>query len=382
MPSTLSRPILILAGESSGDALGADLVTALKAARPTVPIFGMGGKRMASAGANLLLDCEQIAVVGFTEIVKKAPPIWRAYRKVKHVIKTQRPGLVILIDYPGFNLRMAKYAKTQGIPTLYYVSPQVWAWRQHRIHFMKRYVDHMAVLFPFETKIYKQADIPVTYVGHPMAHRPPPSPWTPPAALQTAVTDPTVLCIGLFPGSREQEIRAMMPRFVAAMHQIKRTYPTAQFILPIANPVAEKALAPWQAEPIHYVHDSTADLLPHLNLAIATSGTVTLEIALGTVPLIITYRLSPVTFQLAKYVVQVTEIGLCNLIAEERIAPELIQHEATPERITEEALHWLNTPERITTYQAQCADLRKKLHTQQSPSASVAEIAWSLYIEE
>lgn len=371
----------MLAGESSGDVLGADLVTVLKASHPNAPILAMGGKRMASAGASILLDCEHIAVVGLIEIVKKAYPIWQAYRKVKQVIKTARPGLVILIDYPGFNLRMAKYAKKQGIPTLYYVSPQVWAWRQHRLHFMKRYIDHVAVLFPFERKFYEQAKIPSTFVGHPITQRAP-APSAVTQSLEKTLGDSTALRIGLFPGSREQEIRTMMPHFVAAMHQIKKTYPTAQFILPIANPVAENALAPWRSELIHYVHNTTAEVLPLLNLAIATSGTVTLEIALGSVPLIITYRLSPVTFQLAKYLVKVTEIGLCNLISEKRMAPELIQHEATPERITEEVLHWLNEPERITTYQAQCADLHKKLQTKQSPSVSVAAIASSLYLEQ
>lgn len=335
---------------------------------------------MASAGASIFLDCEQIAVVGLTEIIKKAYPIWQAYRTVKKVIQTEHPGLVILIDYPGFNLRMAKYAKKQGIPTLYYVSPQVWAWRQHRLHFMKRYIDHVAVLFPFETKYYDKVNLPATFVGHPITQHPA-APSAVTASLKKTLGDSTALCIGLFPGSREQEIRTMMPALVAAMHQLKATYPTAHFILPIANPVAEKALAPWRSEPIHYVHHTTAEILPLLNLAIATSGTVTLEIALASVPLIITYRLSPVTFQLAKYVVKVTEIGLCNLIAENKIAPELIQHDATPERITEEALRWLNAPERITTYQTQCSDLRKKLQTEQPPGASVAKIAWALYTE-
>lgn len=340
--------ILIIAGEASGDLLGADLSKALQEASPeALDIYGIGGEHMAQAGVRLLSRCEEIAVVGGTEIIKHFKQIRKAYKQIKETLISTRPDLVILIDYPGFNLRIAKLAKKQGLKVFFYVSPQIWAWRYYRIHHIKKYVDHMAVLFSFEEKIYQKESIPVSFVGHPITE----------LASATKSRDELIKqydlqknhpIIGILPGSRHQEIERHLSLMVEGLKLIRKKIPNAQFILPLAQTMNEETMKlklssifkaqNEQAFHITIISSDSYNAMSLMDAAIAVSGTVTLELALMKIPMVVVYRLSQLTFSLAKRFIKLPYISLCNIVGEDFIAKELVQHDATPEAIANETI--------------------------------------------
>lgn len=335
---------MIVAGEASGDIYGAGLVRAVNASDPAVAFFGIGGKRMREAGCETLVDSSDMAVVGLVEVLKHFDVIASAFLRLKKILRQSPPDLLILIDYPGFNLRLAKVAKQAGVKVLYYISPQIWAWRQGRVKKIRRLVDHMAVILPFELPFYEKADVPASFVGHPMADLVKVGSSKADAATSFGLA-PEKQIVGLFPGSRRSEISRLLPTVLASAELLKKRFPDLQFVLPLASTLTEDDLAPYieAAEiDVMVVKERIHDLIRACDAVISVSGTVTLEIALVGTPLVIIYKLSPLTYQLALRLVKVDYIGLCNIVAGEMVAEELIQNDASPEKISEKIGHILS----------------------------------------
>jgi lipid-A-disaccharide synthase len=330
--------VMIVAGEASGDIYGAGLIRTVAAEKPEVAFFGIGGLCMREAGCETLVDSADMAVVGLIEVLKHFKVIAAAFLKLKNILLNNPPDLLILIDYPGFNLRLAKVAKRAGVKVLYYISPQIWAWRQGRVHKIKRLVDRMAVILPFEVPFYEQAGVPVSFVGHPLADLVQVRLNKEQAAVSFGL-DPSRPVVGLFPGSRRSEVSRLLPTILEAAHLLHQRFPNLQFVLPLASTLSHDDLAPWLAGchvPITITRERIHDLIRGCDAVVSVSGTVTLEVALVGTPLVIIYKLSPLTYQLAKRLVKVEHIGLCNIVAGASVAPELIQDDASPQRIAAE----------------------------------------------
>lgn len=355
-----NKKIFIVAGEASGDLLGARLATALYHINPSLKLSGMGGQQMQSAGVDIKIDADQLAVVGFTEIIKNLKPIRHAFQTIKQIIQKDPPDLVILIDYPGFNLRLARLIKKAGIKVMYYVSPQIWAWRYHRIKKIKQYIDHMAVLFPFEKQIYQKENIPVSFVGHPLAEFKKPS-CQKEAIYQQLGFDSTKPIVILCPGSRNQEVKRLLPTLIACIPFIQAKVPDAQFALPLAKSLSAQQLKKQLPQSIRLIENNLSNLLAIADVAICVSGTITLEIALANVPLVIFYQMSPLTAFIAKKVVKLPYFGLCNIIAEKFVAKEFFQQEATPENIANETIQLLTNQSYRQSVQNELKQLPIKL---------------------
>ena len=353
----------MVAGEASGDIYGAGLIRAVDAEGVHAHFFGIGGQRMREAGCEILVDATDMAVVGLVEVLKHFDVIAAAFLKLKKILVHDPPDLLILIDYPGFNLRLAPYAKKAGVPVLYYISPQIWAWRQGRVHKIKRLVDHMAVILPFEAPFYEKAGVPVSFVGHPMADLVQVAMGQQEAALSFGLKQ-TGRIVGLFPGSRKSEISRLLPVILGAAQLLKQRFPDLQFVLPLASTLHEEDLAPFLGDcalPITIVRDRIHDLIRACDAIVSVSGTVTLEIALVGTPLVIIYKLSPLTYMLARHLVKVEHIGLCNIVAGETVAQELIQDDASPEQIAEEIGRILQSREYATAQATRLALVRQRL---------------------
>ncbi len=329
---------MIVAGEASGDLHGANLVKEACKLAPDLRFFGIGGTRMREVGVETLVDASAMAVVGLVEVVTHFDVIIRAFTTLKRIIATDPPDLLILIDYPDFNLRLAKVARKAGVRILYYISPQVWAWRVGRVKKIGRVVDRMAVVFPFEVPFYEREGVPVSFVGHPLADAVHPT-MTRAEAQDCFALDPSRRTVGLFPGSRRNEIRNLLPTILAAAGLLKERFPGLQFILPLASSLAMSDIAPYLEDSgleIKVVEGQGYDVMQVCDAIVTVSGTVTLEIALMGVPMVIIYRVSPLTYHVGKRLIKVDHIGLCNIVAGERVVQELIQDEAEPERIAAE----------------------------------------------
>jgi len=370
---------MIVAGEASGDIYGADLVREAHKLDPQLHFFGIGGQRMREAGAETLIDSADMAVVGLVEVLKHFDVIAAAFRKLKQILLNEPPVLLILIDYPGFNLRLAKIAKKAGIKVLYYISPQIWAWRQGRVTKIARLVDHMAVILPFETPFYEKAGVPVTFVGHPMLDLVNVTTVRSAAAASFGL-DPDRQIVGLFPGSRKSELERLLPVIVDAAVKLKERFPELQFILPLASTLSQSDIAPLFTAAdldVCITHERIHDMIRACDAVISVSGTVTLEIALVGTPMVIIYKLSPLTYQLAKRLVKVPNIGLCNIVAGETVVQELIQDDANPEKIAAEIGRLLLEPTYHSAIVSKLGGVRAKLGCG-GASRNVARLALTL----
>jgi len=364
LPTPHSRKrIMIVAGEASGDLHGASLVREARELDPGLSFFGIGGPRMREAGVETLVDSSQMAVVGLVEVIAHFDVISRAYLALKRIIVNDPPDLVILIDYPDFNLRIARLARRAGVKVLYYISPQVWAWRVGRVKKIGRLVDRMAVVFPFEVPFYEKEGVPVTFVGHPLVDAVHPS--MPRAEAQELFgLDPRRLTVGLFPGSRKHEIERLLPVILESAKILKERFPELQFILPLASSLAMTDIAPNLAASslkVEVVQERGYDVMQVCDAIITVSGTVTLEIALIGVPMVIIYRVSPLTYAVGMRLVKVDHMGICNIVAGERVVPELLQHEAEPGRIAGEIGRFLTEPDYAQQVRMKLAGIRERL---------------------
>lgn len=356
-----SRCVLIIAGEASGDAHGAHLVAAMKRRDPDLFFCGIGGRGMRNQGVRILMDAADLSVVGITEVFSKMPGVIRGMAAVKRVIKSLRPDLVILIDFPDFNLHAATAAKKQRIPVLYYISPQIWAWRSGRVHQIRKNVDHMVVILPFEEAFYRKHDVPVTFVGHPLMDT-----YGDFEASVKPADDPSEVVIGLLPGSRRGEIEKNLPEMLAAASILRHRYETIRFLISAAPSIRPEWIsslaAPYQgAGRIAIVPGDVSAVFEKSRLIIAASGTVTLEIAIYGIPMIIIYRVSPVSYLLGRAFVRVEHIGLVNIIAGERVVPELLQQDAHPQKIAQAAADILDHPEKEARIRIKLQQVRKAL---------------------
>jgi len=373
------QQVLIVAGEASGDHHAARLVEEVLKRNHDVHFAGIGGERMQRAGVEILVDSADMAVVGLVEVLANYRFLKGVLERMRRELRERRPDMLILIDYPDFNLRLAKTAKELGIKVLYYISPQVWAWRRKRVYKIRELVDMMAVVFPFEVPFYEQAGVPVRFVGHPLVDEVG-SELSQEQARHEFGLDPMRPVLGLFPGSRRSEIKRLLPTVLESAALVRQALPKLQFILPRASTLSDEFLAPYLAATdldITLVPGRAYDVMRACDTIISASGTATLEIALMQVPLVVIYRIAPLSYQIMSRLIKVDHIALCNIVAGERLAPELIQHDATPERISAAALELLSDTAQAEAMRERQASIRQKLGGS-GGSSHVAELALEL----
>ncbi len=337
--------ILISAGEASGEMYGAQLIEALRQAagsdgrvalpHANIEFFGAGGERMRAAGCDIVVDAKDLAVVGITEILSHLPKILGLYRKLVRAAEEKRPAVAIVIDSPAFNWRVARQMRERGIPVVYYVCPQFWAWRQGRTKLLRKYVDKALVIFPFEEKFYRDRGVDATYVGHPLADLPAPA-ITREAYAAANQIDAAKPWITLMPGSRRKEVRMNLPTMLEAARRLGSGY---EFLLPVARTLdasfLRELIGVSRTGSIHLVPEALPALF-HSRAAIVASGTATVEAAIMGTPFVMVYRVSALTYRLGRPRVKVPHFAMVNLIAEEEIVPELVQHKFTAENVVVE----------------------------------------------
>ncbi|ADH85515.1 lipid-A-disaccharide synthase [Desulfurivibrio alkaliphilus] len=394
-----SSHVLIVAGEASGDMHGANLVRALRSQRPGIKISAMGGSALA-AECELIYDSSRLAVVGLVEVLGHLGGILAARRRLIDFLKEQRPDLLILIDYPDFNLLLAAQAKKLGIRVLYYISPQVWAWRRGRVAKIKRLVDRMAVILPFEQEFYRRQGLAVDFVGHPLVDELAPlvaqrtvlpvdeqqggnGQASLKAAAGLGVEDEGRPVIGLVPGSRRREVAALLPVFLAAADRLaKKLEQPPIFLLPMAPglrhaTLQEHGLERYPELDIRVSRQDRHRTMAACDAAMAASGTVTLELAILGVPTVAAYRVSTFTYLVGRLLVKVPYVTLVNLVAKREVIPELIQHQAEPATISREIVELLTNQSRRRAMLQDLAEVRQKLGGG-GASQKAAELALSL----
>jgi lipid-A-disaccharide synthase len=345
----------MVAGEASGDEHAARLVAAIREFAPQAEFFGVGGEALKGQGVRILWPASELAVVGLMEVVRHLPAVWRALAAIGRSLKTVHPDLAILVDFPDFNFWVARLAKYWRVPVLYYISPQVWAWRTYRVRTIARLVDRMVVIFPFEADFYKERGVSVEYVGHPFRETLPPLPDRRTFLTEQGL-DPERLTIALLPGSRAGEIARHLPIILKAAALVHQAIPQCQFILPLAStaPTAlveeltkEFAENPETALPLKIIPGQSYQALGAAHLAVVASGTATVEAALAATPTVIVYRVSPLTFAVGRRLIRVEHVGMANLLAKERLFPELIQEDFTPESLAREIISLVQDLDRL-----------------------------------
>jgi len=364
--------ILIVAGEPSGDLHSSNLITALRKLRPDVEIYGLGGHLMQEAGAKLSHNIADSAIIGFTEVLKKLKFFKKIFKELLDDVDRQRPDAVILVDFPGFNLRLAKALKQRGIPIIYYISPQVWAWGQKRIHSIKHLVDKMIVIFKFEKELYKKYDFDVDFVGHPLIETVHPS-MEPAQAKDKFGISKGSRVIAIMPGSRKAEVKKLLPAMLKAAKIIKQNMPEVQFILPRSNTVDpvlfDSILEAESSLDIKIIDNCFYDCVNICDLALVASGTATLETAILQKPMVVIYKVSFFSWLISKALIKIPYIGLANVVAGEKIVPELIQFDVTPEKISSHALRILQSPEILSSTKQNLSKIKDALG---EPGASLA----------
>jgi len=382
-----SVQVLISAGEASGEMYGARLIEVLRGREPSLQFFGAGGERMRAAGCEIVVDARDLAVVGITEILSRLPKILGLYRKLIRAADAKRPAVAIVIDAPAFNWRVARQMHRRGIPVVYYVCPQFWAWRQGRVKLLRKYVDKALVIFPFEEKFYRDRGVDATFVGHPLADLAAPT-VTREAYASANSIDAAKHWIVLMPGSRRKEVRMNLPTIVEAAHRLGGY----EFLLPVARTLdvsfLRELIAAARPESrqagalpanIHLVPDALPALF-HARAGIVASGTATVEAALMGIPFVMVYRVSRLTYALGKPRVKVPYFAMVNLIAETEVVPELVQHKFTAGKIVAEMNRIIPEGEPRARMIEGLAMVKRKLKqggsggAHQHPSETAAEI--------
>lgn len=363
---------MIVAGEASGDRHAAHLIEALRAqSGSTWEVFGSGGGEMRAAGVETLVDIRELAIMGLPEIVRALPNFWRVFRQLRAAARERRPALVILVDWPEFNLRLAKALRRDGHRVIYYISPQVWAWRTYRIRSIQRNVERMLVILPFEKAFYESHGVEVDYVGHPLQ-----------GSLRVTEDrrafcvrhglDPDRPVLAFLPGSRHSELRSILPPLLETVASLHRLHPDWQTVLPLAQTVGREAIPPLPG--LRIIEGETINAVAAADLAIVASGTATLETALLGTPLIVVYRASALNWRLFHPMIRVPYVGLPNLIAGREIAPELLQDELTVERLQAEIEGLLSSPARREAMRRDLAEVQAALGSGDASSRAARRI--------
>ena len=334
--------VFVSAGEPSGDAHAAAFVTALKQIRPDISVEAFGGPRLAATGAKMLERMEGLSVIGFIEVLKKVPAHWRLMKAIERRLESGDVKLLVLVDYPGFHLRLAAAARRRGVPVFYYVAPQLWAWHESRVRKMARDVSRLAVILPFEEEFFSARGVPATFVGHPLVDRGRVADRE--SAQRSLGLDPDRPVLGLFPGSRPQEVKRMWPLMRDAARSVASKRPDVQPLVAAASGAEYP-----ESAGIAVVTDRPHECFAAADAALSKSGTTTLEAALAGAPQVIAYRMNGLSYRMARRLVRVPWIGLVNLVAGRRVAPEFVQDAATPEALAAAVLPLLDeqSPERL-----------------------------------
>jgi lipid-A-disaccharide synthase len=354
--------IFISAGEASGDLYGALLIEALRQRLGEVDFLGCGGDRMRAAGCRTLVDAHRIAMVGIVEVVPGLARAWSAFRRLVKAIRTERPALAVLIDFPDFNLRLAKRLRRRGVPVLYFVAPQVWAWRGWRLRTIRKNVNRLLCIFPFEEPFFVKAGVAADFVGHPLAGRVAPSLTAEEFRRRNALPEDRPL-IALLPGSREKEILLNLPPMLESARRFGAERPCS-FVLPAASTTSVEWIRKQVASsgvPLTVVENSAYDAVAHAQAAIVASGTAAVEAALLGTPMVIVYRVSKATWRLGRWMVRTPFFSMVNLVAERRIVPEFIQDQFQPEAVARAVRQLVEDPAAGEKMRQQLKDVAGRL---------------------
>jgi lipid-A-disaccharide synthase len=371
--------LLLVAGEASGDLHGARMLTELRRLVPGLEVFGLGGAELARAGQEQIADVHEISVIGIAEAAKILPRAKGILDEIVAACDRRRPAAAVLIDFPEFNLRLARRLKWLGVPVLYYISPQVWAWRKSRVRTIAELVDKMLVLFAFEEAFYREHGIRAVHVGHPLVDEVPslPQAWDGEPRAQPL----RELRIALLPGSRRSEVRALLPRMIGAIRELRRAHPEHP-VAPrlILSPSLDEAFVRGllEGEPLEIVAERRFEAIADSHLALCASGTATLEVGLLGTPMIVLYRLHPWSLVLAKLLVRLPHFSLVNLVLGRRAVPELLQGETDPARVAAEAWNLVSSVECVRDQRGNLAELRLALGQSGASLRAAREIAASL----
>jgi lipid-A-disaccharide synthase len=353
--------LLVVSGEPSGELYAAMLVRHLRELQPGLDVFGLGGDHLQAEGATLLAHVRDLAVVGLLEVLSHLRDLRAVFRRVLDEVDRDPPAAAVLVDYPDFNLRLARELHRRGIPVMYYVSPQVWAWRRGRVRGIRETVARMLVIFPFEEEIYRDAGVPVEFVGHPLVDLAPPADRG--DFLRGQGVSPERDVIAVLPGSRPKEIAHNLPGLAGAIASLLAWRPELEFLLPLAPTIEPALLQPdLRGLPVRLVPQGNArNVLASCQAAMVASGTATVEAAILGAPMVVVYRLSALTHFLGRRFVKVPHVAMVNLIAGKRAVPELIQRDFTPERVAREMRSLLEQPERRAEMKRDLGEVRRRL---------------------
>jgi lipid-A-disaccharide synthase len=355
---------MISCGEPSGDLYAGALTRELRRLDPAVAVTGFGSERLREAGADLIADFKGLSVTGLLEVARVLPRTYAVYRQLVGAAAAARPDVFVAIDFPDFNFRLARQMKKLGIPVVYYISPQLWAWRPGRLKTMRQIADRVLVIFPFEEEIYRKAGVPVEFVGHPLFDiSQPPEPRA--HFLAPLGFDPARPTVALLPGSRANEVKAILPGLLGAAALIRERIPAVQFVLARAPHLADELLAPARecGANVAIVDGNADDVLAAADVALLASGTVTVQAAMHECPMVVVYRLSPITFRLGRPFVHVDTFAMANLVAGRTIVPELIQDDFTPDAVASRAVTLLTDPDAAARMRADLRSVKAKLGT-------------------
>jgi lipid-A-disaccharide synthase len=370
------KRIFIIAGEASGDNHGGYLAAELKKIAPEIVLEGVGGPRMEAAGVDILFNYRELAVTGLTEVAGRIVQIAGVFFKILACLRSTSPDLLIFIDYPDFNLMLARVAKLMGIKMLYYISPQVWAWRRGRVKSISRCIDRMIVILPFEEDFYRAEGMDVHFVGHPLVEMARPTMSRSETRAKYGLKKASTV-IGLLPGSRLNEISANLPVMLNAARIISGKIPGVEFVIPVAQAIdpdlIRRHIHPGDP-PVKVLQESFYDLVNICSLAIVSSGTATIEAALLEVPMIIIYKVSRLTYLAAKLVVNVNHIGLVNVIAGKKVVPELIQEQATAGNIEREAVAILKDKQRLKEIKREFRSIKAQMGLPGAAARAAAKV--------
>ena len=371
----MPKKIMIIAGESSGDFHSSSLIHALKKINPDIEICGIGGEKMRQAGAKIYFDICELSIIGFTDVLKNLKQIKHVFNNLLKEIDTQPPDAVVLVDYPGFNLKLAREVKKRGIPVIYYISPQIWAWWMRRIKTIKQFVDKVIVVFKFEEALYKDYGIDVSFVGHPLLDVAYPSISKEDFLNKLGISAQKEI-IGLAPGSRKMEVERILPILLESAKLIKERLPQVEFILlkapALAREIFETKIKRYEF-PVTLCENQTYDFLNICDFVLVASGTATLETAIMQKPMAVVYKVSFLNWLIARALIKLTFIGLVNVVAGKKIVPEFIQYKAKPQLIAETTLEILGNQEALTNVRLKLGKVRENLGTS-GASQRTAEI--------